>query len=139
MGSPLEPDGPAPHVFPHVREAIRAWATHRQGVGHAKATPGRVRGKGPAIGDIVKVGQLLLSENGLRLNRGQVKTLVDYAMGAISRSQDTATESLVKRVERNMRAMRIVAKATPRFERRRDSWRDTEGQQHESTYCVESS
>ena len=65
--------------------------------------------------------------------------LDQYADGTIKRTEDTATASLIKRVERHMRKMRMVAKETPRFERRRDSWQDTDGQTHESTYCVDSS
>ena len=57
--STIEPDAPAPHVFPHDREAIRAWWVHRGGRQPSRPALGEVRGKGPDVGDVLRVGQLL--------------------------------------------------------------------------------
>lgn len=132
--SALEPDSPAPHVFPHVRDAIRSWWSHRCGSPPSRSALGAVRGKGPTVSDLVRVGRVMVD---LDLTASQIVRLVEYARGTRSRSEDRLMKSLVERVTYRLRSMRIVAAANPRFDRRRDSYTDCDGKEHEVTYCVD--
>lgn len=127
--------GPAPHVFPHAREAIRCWYSHRTGSPPSRPPLGAVRGKSATSDDAVRVGRVLLGT--LRLRPRELEILVAWALGMRQRSSDRATQTLVERVTRRLRSMRIVAEPAPRFSRRRDSWQTADGETIESTYCVD--
>ena len=140
--SAIEPDAAAAHLFPHWREAVRAWWAHRQGQQCARPALGAVRGKGPSVGDVLRVGQLLadldlLTERGLTT---MGKRLVACALdGGAGRSDDRALQSAVQRVERWGRKTRIIAKPARRHKTRRDSWLTECGVTMDVTYCVETS
>ena len=141
--SALEPDAPAPHIFPHWREAIRAWAAHRAGQGPSRPGLGEVRGKGPTVSDLLRVGQLL-ADLDLLQGEGELTPIgarvVECALaGAAGRGADQRLKSAVQRLNRWARKMRIVSPALPRRSLRHDSWQDVGGEWHETTYCVESS
>lgn len=132
-------------MFPHPREAIRAWWAHRTaGEGASSRDPGAVAGKKPTVSDLLRVGDVLW---GLRragkLTPQQARDLIDYARGIRPRSADAEDgkkelEVLVAMVSRHLRKYGIVAVANPRPTIRRDEWLDSDGDKHETAYCVDS-
>jgi hypothetical protein len=135
----LEPNAPDHCVFPHPRDAIRAWVKHRTGQEPSRPSYG-VRGKRATVSDVLRVGQLFVDMN---LTRQQVQDLTLWAKGAKPRSAmavdgQQKREVLIARVTRWMRERQIVANARPRATMRTDKWQDVDGEEHKSTYCVDS-
>lgn len=143
----LDPDGPAPHVWPHWREAFRAWHVGRRGRAPARAATGQEpRGKGPGLDDLLRVGRVLatlhlLDDQGTLTRHGEMVLAV--AMGASPRSGAAegsvlGAEVLVKRLERHLRRAGIVRPASPRTAAAR--WRFTlqGGEEASHAYLVDS-
>lgn len=139
--SALEPDAPAPHVFPHWREAVRAWAAHRSGHGPSRPGLGDVRGKGPTTSDLLRVGQLL-ADLDLLLDGGRLSPMgarvVQCALdGGAGQDADRKLKSVIQRLERWGRRVRMIAPALPRLATRHDSWHTKDGQAVNTTYIVD--
>lgn len=114
--SALEPDAPAPHIFPVWREAVRSWHVGRYGRQPSKSATGNApRGKGPGMSDLLRVGQAmaalqLLGKDGKPNRHGIV--VIEVALGIRPRCSDMGTQMLVQRVERHLRRAGIVKPAT---------------------------
>lgn len=132
--SALEPDSTASYVFPHIRTALRAYWAHQRGKGASRAALGGLRGKGPGATECLRVGRVL---KGLGLEPRDLATLRQYAFGQIARTEDRPTTSLVQKVERRMRKLKIVAEATPRLVTSRDKFSDYNGLSHDVVYVVQ--
>jgi hypothetical protein len=142
--SALEPDAPAPHVWPHWRSAVRSWWAHRGGHEPSASRVGR-GGKPPALGDVLRVGQIL-ADLGMLDRRGELtrhgKAVVTVAFGATPRSNlavgAQGAQVLVRRLERHLRRKGIVAKASPRWVTKRIAWTDpNDGRAAETRVIVE--
>ena len=113
--SALEPDAPAPHLFPVWREAVRSWHVGRFGRQPGRGATGSTpRGKGPGTSDLLRVGQAmaalqLLGKDG-RPNRHGI-VVIEVALGLRPRCSDRGIETLVRRVDRHLRRAGIVRPA----------------------------
>jgi hypothetical protein len=121
-------DSPA-YVFPHAREAIRAWLVHRRGPGLAGLARGP-RSHRATIDDALRVGAVL-SEMGLQIDPpcDTLHQLVGWALGSIPRRE---LETIAKRCERHMRAAGVVVPPTRHAPTWRDQWVDADGVVHET-------
>lgn len=143
--SALEPDAPAAHVFPHWREAVRAWHAHRTGSQPSRASMGAVRGKGAGIDDVLRVGRALrtldLLTKGGELNR-HGRMVLAVCLGLAPRhnaaSGAEGAQHLVKRLERLLRRRGIVAPERKRWALRRGAWVDpNDGESAATSFLVE--
>jgi hypothetical protein len=141
----LEPHAPAPHIWPHWREAFRSWYVGRKGRQPSRsATGSEPRGKGPGIDDLLRVGRVLraldLLDDAHELTR-HGEMVLEVAMGIAPRTAPAeggskGVEVLVARVVRRLRAAGVVA-PPPRTAMARWRFVDTEGQEASHAYLVE--
>lgn len=140
--NPLEPDAPAPHIWPHWREAVRSWWAHRGGH-RPSGRIGAVRGKAPGMGDVLRVGQVLrelalLDAKGQPTRHG--KAVIAVALGAAPRADNAVgtegAQMLVRRLERHLRKHGIVAKAPRRWVTKRMAWTDPSDDQVVTTRVI---
>jgi hypothetical protein len=140
--SALEPDAPAPHLFPVWREAVRSWHVGRFGRQPSRgATGSEPRGKGPGMSDLLRVGRAmaelqLLGKDGKPNRHGVV--VIEVALGLRPRCSDQGVKTLVQRVERHLRRAGIVKPATRSSATAR--WRFTlkSGEVADHAYLVDS-
>jgi hypothetical protein len=111
----LEPDSPAPHIWPHWRAAVRAWHVGRRGRQASRSMGQEPRGKGPGLDDLLRVGRVmraldLIDGKGALTRHGLV--VVDVALGLTPRCGDRGTKTLAERMQRHLRKAGIVAPPT---------------------------